>query len=262
MSAFITQYSDKYYTEIQELLKKDIHGNTYLLCDLEDENLRHNFRLFLDDNKLRSLLFHINDVDFNIFWIYGYYGSDKLLENIKSKKFIIIAESEHRKLLSETYKNSKIYEEITMFLSNVGSFDIPGDINVRQIKKNEYSLLADTLNDGKHDKIYYMNKAKLKLKNNSVYGYFINNKIVSIAAIDVMSKYGCAIGGVYTLLEYRNKGYARSVISKIIQNCIIKNNITLFVRKDNYPAIKLYNSMGFKNNSERIFVDNGTGVVP
>lgn len=54
------------------------------------------------------------------------------------------------------------------------------------------------------------------------------------------------IGGVFTLPEYRRRGISKYLVSKLEEN-VFKNNrkISLFVKINNYPAIRVYESSGF-----------------
>jgi len=58
------------------------------------------------------------------------------------------------------------------------------------------------------------------------------------------------IGAVATLPAYRGMGAAKTVVSRICDCIIGKNRIpALFVRKSNTPAVKVYQSLGFQNDS-------------
>jgi ribosomal protein S18 acetylase RimI-like enzyme len=55
------------------------------------------------------------------------------------------------------------------------------------------------------------------------------------------------IGGVYVQPEYRNMGIARAMTSSLIREYApVKNYFTLFVKKKNIPARRVYDSLGFK----------------
>jgi len=55
------------------------------------------------------------------------------------------------------------------------------------------------------------------------------------------------VGGVYVLPEYRGKGVAGVMAYEFISSLISQGKgVTLFVRKTNAPACRLYKSLGFK----------------
>jgi predicted GNAT family acetyltransferase len=71
------------------------------------------------------------------------------------------------------------------------------------------------------------------------------------------------IGGVYTHPNHRKKGYATLATSAVTEEAL-KNAeaAALFVRSDNYPAIKAYEKIGYKKVGEKVWVDVETGKKP
>jgi predicted GNAT family acetyltransferase len=71
------------------------------------------------------------------------------------------------------------------------------------------------------------------------------------------------IGGVYTHPKHRNKGYSTLATSAVTEEAL-KNAETaaLFVRSNNYPAIRVYEKVGYKKIGEKLWVDVGTGFRP
>lgn len=58
------------------------------------------------------------------------------------------------------------------------------------------------------------------------------------------------IGGVYTDISWRNKGFARLLVSYIAHSFYLRGkNVTLFVRTDNESAKRAYQKAGFTFNS-------------
>ena len=59
------------------------------------------------------------------------------------------------------------------------------------------------------------------------------------------------IGGVYTIPAYRSQGLSSLLMEQIsFYSMEMKKNLTLFVKKTNKPALKLYENCGFKNCGE------------
>ena len=85
--------------------------------------------------------------------------------------------------------------------------------------------------------------------------YYIkeNNKIVSIASIDRNTDYLMFISFVFTLKEFRNKGYAYKIVS-YLTNKIIENNkiAALYVDNTNPVSNHLYSKIGYKYNLKTI----------
>jgi len=79
------------------------------------------------------------------------------------------------------------------------------------------------------------------------FGIFKGNKLVSLAASPEILEDLAIIRGVQTAPEERNKGYATSVCSALVQRLHKhRKEVFLFVSKDNPAAIKVYKKIGFK----------------
>ena len=67
------------------------------------------------------------------------------------------------------------------------------------------------------------------------------------------------IGGVFTVKRFRHQGYALYTVAELCRHIIENENKipSLFVRKENENAIKLYKSLGFeiKDNTETVYLD-------
>ncbi len=97
----------------------------------------------------------------------------------------------------------------------------------------------------------------------SVYGVFISDELVSYAGSFVQLPQVWIIGGVYTHPNHRNKGYATLATSSVTEEALKRTDTAaLFVRSDNYPAIRVYEKIGYKKLGERLWVDVGTGIKP
>ncbi|HML03332.1 MAG TPA: GNAT family N-acetyltransferase [Candidatus Bathyarchaeia archaeon] len=96
-----------------------------------------------------------------------------------------------------------------------------------------------------------------------IYGVFLNEELVSYAGSFLQLPQVWMIGGVYTHPNHRNKGYATLATSAVTEEAL-KNAeaAALFVRSDNYSAIKAYEKIGYKMVSEKVWVDMDTGRKP
>lgn len=75
----------------------------------------------------------------------------------------------------------------------------------------------------------------------------IKNKCLCKATITEKGKNYVMLGGVYTIPKYRNHGLAKALLYNICQEFNKRNKkIALFVKKENVPAKKLYEALGFK----------------
>jgi len=96
-----------------------------------------------------------------------------------------------------------------------------------------------------------------------VYGVFIGDELVSFAGSFIQLPQVWMIGGVYTHPNHRNRGYATLATSAVTEEALKHaGTAALFVRSDNYPAIKVYEKIGYKKLGEKLWIDVGTGMKP
>jgi predicted GNAT family acetyltransferase len=56
-----------------------------------------------------------------------------------------------------------------------------------------------------------------------------------------------SIGGVATHPDYRERGFAKQVISAVSRDYLAKNkHVILFCKNDNVPALAVYEKLGFR----------------
>jgi len=80
-----------------------------------------------------------------------------------------------------------------------------------------------------------------------IHGFIIkeDQKVVAHASTSVETSSGAMIGGVFTLPEYRQRGYGRAVVSAITKYCLAKGQ-TPCLFYDNPKAGKIYLDLGYK----------------
>lgn len=89
-------------------------------------------------------------------------------------------------------------------------------------------------------------KGLLQGRATNFYAYKENGKITSIAAKTRETEEICAISHVYTNPEYRGKGYARKVVSKLVEDILSLNKIPyLYVDNHNPISNHIYKEIGF-----------------
>lgn len=74
---------------------------------------------------------------------------------------------------------------------------------------------------------------------------------VAQALIQVVAGRTAQIGGVYTNERHRGKGYCKALVGELCQQIHAAGRIpTLMVRKDNIPAVRAYQALGFTCHDE------------
>ena len=82
----------------------------------------------------------------------------------------------------------------------------------------------------------------------AVYIGKIGKNCVCKASVTAVGKGYILLGGVFTVQKYRRHGLAKKLINFLWEKMEQENKkITLFVKSDNIPALRLYSSCGFKS---------------
>ena len=89
------------------------------------------------------------------------------------------------------------------------------------------------------------------LKNQLYFALISDDRIVSKAYTNAIGKNWIQIGGVYTLFQFRQNGYAAHTVSTLCKRILqAHKNISLFVKTKNLPAQRLYQKIGFTFHSD------------
>lgn len=89
------------------------------------------------------------------------------------------------------------------------------------------------------------------LKNQLYFALISDDRIVSKAYTNAIGKNWIQIGGVYTLFQFRQNGYAALTVSTLCKRILqAHKNISLFVKTKNLTAQQLYQKIGFTFHSD------------
>ena len=89
------------------------------------------------------------------------------------------------------------------------------------------------------------------LKNQLYFALISDDRIVSKAYTNAIGKNWIQIGGVYTLFQFRQNGYAAHTVSTLCKRILqAHKNISLFVKTKNLPAQQLYQKIGLTFHSD------------
>ncbi len=140
-------------------------------------------------------------------------------------------------------------------LSNVSSLPQP---NVRLLTEADYlqwkPLRLDYLieegvpNDLSDEQLFdiYLDKVSKKI----IWGFFLQDKLVSIADLNAKALDLGQVGGVYTTPSFRKKGYSKSVMQQLLLDAKKLHSIRkliIFTGEKNFAAQKLYNALGVQH---------------
>ncbi len=241
-------------------LNRDVVKNAFALYDLQYEGEFTEIYIALDEEGLiESYLLLYKRLKYPSVIIEGKIGKTRpLLEKIDFQKMIIHIPPEHLPIIKDVFPNARLFHEDWMLIKR-NQLLSTGKIRARKMRIEEAPKLAN-LNPGLHrDSSEY----EEVIEKFAVYGIFINDKLVSTARSFIQLPEIWFIGGVYTHPKHRNKGYATQATYAVTKEGLDNSGqASLFVRSDNYPALRAYTKIGYKKIGNKIWVDIGTGIEP
>lgn len=126
----------------------------------------------------------------------------------------------------------------------------PSSIKVEKIRVNDLPLL---------EKFYAEHGADawtpIQFKVGPYYCVKDNSKIVSVAGVHLLTPQIAQLGNIITDEAYRDRGFATACTRVLTADLTQKERVvSLFVRKDNLPAIHMYEKLGFRKVRDIIFL--------
>jgi len=121
---------------------------------------------------------------------------------------------------------------------------------IERVAKDELSLL---------NQFYVEHRSEawtpLQFKIGPYYCVKQNHRIVSAAGVHVVTPQTAQLGNIITDEVYRNRGYAIACTSALANQLSTSGRvISLFVKTDNSPAIRMYEKLGFRKRREIAFL--------
>ncbi len=108
------------------------------------------------------------------------------------------------------------------------------DLTCRFNEEEELPMLSE-----EHRRQEFLRKASKKI----IWGRFEEGRLVAMADLNAVAFDVGQLGGVYTLPEYRNRGYCRALNQKVFNDLSLRKLI-IFTGHENSPAQKVYESLG------------------
>jgi len=186
----------------------------------------------------------------------------KLVEYAPSDRFIMHAPSNLLAEIESRIPSARHYVENWMLVRK-GEANFFRSAHVRKLNTVDGSRIAALLPSRKDHAGTVDKKYTDWVGIMPTYGVFMDGDMVSYAGSFIQTPQIWMIGGVYTDLNHRNRGYATLATSAITEEALRKSDAAaLFVRSDNYPAISVYEKIGYKKIGEKLWIDVGTGMKP
>jgi len=117
--------------------------------------------------------------------------------------------------------------------------------------QKEYELEEVVLNPERFNSDFCFQNLKRQLKDEVVLMALVNGKPVAKAGSNATGIFFVQMGGVYTIPPFRSRGISRLLVQTLIQEMAGRGKtFSLFVKKTNIPALKVYDYTGFRIEGE------------
>jgi len=245
-------------------LKLDVIRHVFAFYDIQYDPQHTIMYAVFDEQDLRGYILVYTALEFPSVVLEGEEGAaKKLIRFVPENRFIMHVPPNLLPAVKSKFPNAKDYVEDWMLVKKEHADFFKSKFVRRLCSEDDASRLAELLSSRdlrpRGSLQQYMNW----ISKTPTYGVFIDDELVSYAGSFIQLPQVWMIGGVYTHPKHRNKGYGTLATSAVTEHALKNAEVAaLFVRSDNYPAIKIYGRIGYRKIGEKIWVDVGTGLAP
>jgi RimJ/RimL family protein N-acetyltransferase len=245
-------------------IKSDVIRHVFAFYDIQYEPEKTIMYAAFENGKLKGYSLIYTATDFpSVILECEEDTAEKLMVHAPENHFIMHTPPSLLSIIKRKFPDAKHYVENWMLIEK-GQANFFRSANVRRLCTEEDASKLEVLLSSREERPRgTVNRYRDMISRMPVYGVFVDDELVSYAGSFIQLPQVWMIGGVYTHPSHRSKGYA-TIATSVVTEEALKNAeaAALFVRSDNYPAIKAYEKIGYKKIGEKVWVDVGTGLVP
>lgn len=245
-------------------LRSDVIRHVFAFYDIQHEPEHTTVYAAFEDEDLKGYILIYTAMEFpSIVLECESDTAEKLIEYAPENLFIMHAPPNLLPIIKRRFPDAKHYVENWMLVRKGQANFFQSKLVRKLCSEDDASKLATLLSTREDRPRRTVKKYIDWISKMPVYGVFLKDELVSYAGSFLQLPQVWMIGGVYTHPNHRNKDYATLATSAVTEEAL-KNaeTATLFVRSDNYPAIRVYEKIGYRTLGEKLWVDVGTGLKP
>jgi predicted GNAT family acetyltransferase len=201
--------------------------------------------LAMEDGKIEGLMLVYRD---SVVQLRGKREAVKLLlDQLRLEKPELQAPLDSEDLILKKYP-PKIRQEMMLMFLRKGEENIQVTTTPTKLGLEDADEIAELMR--RADPVWWSEiKAewlKLRMVDSLLLGIKQNHRIVSFG-MSRLTDFGSNISAIATHQQHRNRGYATSIVSALVQE-ILKTSTTALIHviSDNTPAVRAYSKVGFK----------------
>jgi RimJ/RimL family protein N-acetyltransferase len=247
-----------------DCLKSDVIRHVFAFYDLQYEPQNTTVYATFENENLKGYILIYTALEFpSVILECDEDAAGKLIEYAPENQFIVHTPPNLLPAIMKRFPDAKHYMENWMQVKKGQAKFFRSIVVCRLRTVEDASKLANLLSTRKDRLAETVSRYVNLVSKTPTYGVFINNELVAYAGSFCQLPQVWMIGGVFTHPDCRNRGYATLAVSAVTEEAL-KNaeSAALFVRSDNYPAIRAYEKIGYKKIGEKLWVDVGAGRSP
>lgn len=250
--------------KVVDYLKSDVIKHVFAFYDIQYEPEHTTMYAAFENNNLKGYILIYTATEFpSVILECEASTAQTLIEYVPENRFIMHAPPNLLPIIKNKIPDSKHYTENWMLVKKGEANFFRSEIVCRLSSEEDASKLAMLLSSRKDRPTGTIKRYLDWINRMPLYGIFTNTELIAYAGSFIQLPQVWMIGGVYTHPNHRNKGYS-TLATSAVTKAALKNAeaAALFVRSDNYPAIRVYEKIGYKKIGEKLWVDVGTGLRP
>ncbi len=230
-----------------EYVYQDIPHHFFFILDMKRSRASTEILLALDEtDHIEGMMMTYKD---KIVQLRGTTEAAKaLLTQLTIRKVEIEGLEEHRTLILEKFEKVEKILEITLMTLKRGE-EIPQlRHEVERLSINDAEDVAALMREGDPSWWREITAEKIadEMDERLWLGIRVGGQLVSLGGATI-DEWGSNISAVVTHENYRNRGYATSVVSALVGEIVQKSAVALIhVETANTPAVRAYTAVGFK----------------
>ncbi|MGD6852483.1 MAG: GNAT family N-acetyltransferase [Candidatus Bathyarchaeia archaeon] len=183
-----------------------------------------------------------------------------LLENLPSKSMDVQAPQNCEQLLTAKYPDAQLKAHVTLMVLNKGMEQFNIKVNPQHLGSEDAGEIAELMH-ASFSKMWGEISAqdirsRMEAKEAVWLGIKEDGNLVSFGYATLTSKV-CHVTWVATSPQHKNRGYATSVVSALVKECLgVAESAMIYVMDDNQIAKGLYSKVGFKPYKAYFFIKN------
>ena len=260
----IEKIKEKNKQRVIDSLQLDVIRHVFAFYDIQHEPDYTTMYAAFENGSLRGYVLTYTALEFpSVILECDSDAAEELIEYVPENRFVMHVPLNLLPIVKRKFPRAKCYVEDWMLIKRDDATFFGSKLLRRLCTKDDASKLAILLSNRKDRTTGTVKKYFEMISKQLIYGVFANGEMVSYAGSFIQLPEVWMIGGVYTYPDYRSKGYATLATSTVTEEAL-KNAeaAALFVRPDNYSAIRVYEKIGYEKIGGKLWVDAGTGMKP